>query len=162
MQTDLFQSCGHCWVFQICWHIDCSTFTASSFRIWNSLAEIPSPPPALFRVMLPTAHLISRSRMSREKQFSFLMLLESHLCSCLLIILLSVMEEVVSCQKEKKKYYELNWGPLTCCAAKPIYWHWAVVKESTVFTEGHQTGKTGSWCWLSGKGFYKRHFRWVL
>ena len=23
-----FQYCGHCWVFQICWHIDCSTFTA--------------------------------------------------------------------------------------------------------------------------------------
>ena len=20
MKTDLFQSCGHCWVFQICWH----------------------------------------------------------------------------------------------------------------------------------------------
>ena len=29
-ETDLFQSCGHCWVFQICWHIECSTFTASS------------------------------------------------------------------------------------------------------------------------------------
>ena len=28
MKTDLFQSCGHCWVFQICWHIECSTFTA--------------------------------------------------------------------------------------------------------------------------------------
>ena len=28
-----FQSCGHWWVFQICWHIECSTFTASSFRI---------------------------------------------------------------------------------------------------------------------------------
>ena len=26
MKTDLFQSCGHCWVFQICWHIECSTF----------------------------------------------------------------------------------------------------------------------------------------
>ena len=26
----LFQSCGHCWVFQICWHIRCSTFTTSS------------------------------------------------------------------------------------------------------------------------------------
>ena len=25
MKTDLFQSCGHCWVFQICWHIECST-----------------------------------------------------------------------------------------------------------------------------------------
>ena len=37
MKTDLFQSCGHCWVFQICWHIEWSTFTASSFRIWNSL-----------------------------------------------------------------------------------------------------------------------------
>ena len=22
MKTDLFQSCGHCWIFQICWHID--------------------------------------------------------------------------------------------------------------------------------------------
>ena len=30
-----FQSCGHCWVFQICWNIECSTFTASSFRIWK-------------------------------------------------------------------------------------------------------------------------------
>ena len=64
MKTDLFQSCGHCWVFQICWHIECSTFTALSFRIWNSSAGIPSPPPALFRVMLPKAHLISHSRMS--------------------------------------------------------------------------------------------------
>ena len=36
MKIDLFQSCGHCWVFQICWHIECSTFTPSSFRIWNS------------------------------------------------------------------------------------------------------------------------------
>ena len=35
-KTDLFQSCGHCWVFQICWHTECSTFTASSFRIWHS------------------------------------------------------------------------------------------------------------------------------
>ena len=31
MKTDLFQSCGHCWVFQIYWHIEYSTFTASSF-----------------------------------------------------------------------------------------------------------------------------------
>ena len=27
MKTDLFQSCGRCWVFQICWHIECSTYT---------------------------------------------------------------------------------------------------------------------------------------
>ena len=45
MKTDLFQSCGHCWVFQICWHIECSTFTASSFRIRNSSPGIPSPSP---------------------------------------------------------------------------------------------------------------------
>jgi len=57
MKTDLFQSCGHCWVFQICWHVECSTFTASSFRIWNSSAGIPSPPLALFVVMLPKVHL---------------------------------------------------------------------------------------------------------
>ena len=51
MKTDLFQSCGHCWVFQICWHIECSTFTASSFRIWNSSTGISSSPLALFVVM---------------------------------------------------------------------------------------------------------------
>ena len=50
--TNLFQSCGHCWVFQICWHIALGTFTASSFRIWNSSTGIPSPPLALFIVML--------------------------------------------------------------------------------------------------------------
>ena len=52
MKTDLFQSCGHCWVCQIWWHIECSTFTASSLRMWNSSAGIPSPPLALFIVML--------------------------------------------------------------------------------------------------------------
>ena len=52
---------GHCWVFQICLHIECSTFTASSFRIWNSSTGILSPPLALFVVMLPKAHLTSHS-----------------------------------------------------------------------------------------------------
>ena len=64
MRTDLFQSCGHCWVFQTCWHVECSTFTASSFRIWNSSTGILSLPLALFIVMLPMAHLTSHSRMS--------------------------------------------------------------------------------------------------
>jgi len=61
MKTDFFQSCGHCWVFQICWHIECSTFSASSFRIWSSSAGIPSPPLALFIVMLPKAPLTLHS-----------------------------------------------------------------------------------------------------
>ena len=47
---------------QICWNIECSTCTASSFRIWNSSTGIPSPPLALFIVMLPKAHLTSHSR----------------------------------------------------------------------------------------------------
>ena len=63
MKIDLFQSCGHCWVFQTCWHTECSTFIASSFRTWNSWTGIPSPPLALFVVMLPKAHLTSHSRM---------------------------------------------------------------------------------------------------
>jgi len=67
MKTDLFQSCGHFWVFQICWHIECSTFTASSFRIWNSSTGVPSPPLALFIVMLSKAHLSSHSRMSGSR-----------------------------------------------------------------------------------------------
>ena len=67
MKTDLSQSCGHCCVFQICWHIECSTFTASSFRIWYSSTGIPSAPLALFIVMFPKAHLTSHSRMSGSR-----------------------------------------------------------------------------------------------
>ena len=70
MKTGLFQSCGHCWVFQICWHIECNTFIASSFRIWNSSIGIPSPPLALFVVMLSKAHLTSHSRMSGNLKIS--------------------------------------------------------------------------------------------
>ena len=64
MKTDLFQFCGPRWVFQIFWYIECSTFTASSFRIWNSSTGIPSPPLALFAMMLHKVHLILHSRMS--------------------------------------------------------------------------------------------------
>ena len=67
MKTDHFQSCGHCWIFQICWHIECSTFTVSSFRIWNNSAGIPSPPLTLFVVMLPKVHLTSYFRMSGSR-----------------------------------------------------------------------------------------------
>ena len=49
---------NHYWVFQICWYIECSTFIALSFRVWNSSTGIPSPPPALSIVMFPKAHLI--------------------------------------------------------------------------------------------------------
>ena len=59
MKTDLFQSCGHCWVFQICWHIKCS-----AFKIWKSSTGIPSPPLAFFIVLFPKAHLTSHSKMS--------------------------------------------------------------------------------------------------
>ena len=67
LKTDLFQSWGHCQVFQICWHVECSTLTASTFRIWSSSAGIPSPPLDLFTVMLPKAHLTSHSRMSGSR-----------------------------------------------------------------------------------------------
>ena len=67
MKTDLFQSCGHCWVFQICWHIKCTTFTASAFRVWNSSTGTPTSPLALFVVMLSKAHLTSHSRMSGSR-----------------------------------------------------------------------------------------------
>ena len=55
------------WVFQICWHIECSFLSASSFRIWNSSAGVPSPPLALLVVMLTKAHLASDSRISGSR-----------------------------------------------------------------------------------------------
>ena len=67
MKTDIFQSCGHCWVFQVCWYIEWSTLTAPSFRIWNSSTGIPSPPLALFIIMLHKVHLISHSRISGSR-----------------------------------------------------------------------------------------------
>ena len=56
MKTDLYLSCSHCWVFQICCNTECSTFTASSFRIWKSSTGILLHPLALFVVMLSKAH----------------------------------------------------------------------------------------------------------
>jgi len=50
-------------IFQICWHIECSTLTVSSFRIWNNSAGIPSAPLALFVMLLPKDHLTLHSRM---------------------------------------------------------------------------------------------------
>ena len=67
MKTDIFQSCGHCGVFQICWQFCCSTFTALSFRIWNSSTGIPSPPLDLFIEMLPKAPLTLHSRISGSR-----------------------------------------------------------------------------------------------
>ena len=98
MKTDIFQSCGLCWVFQICWHIECSTFTGSSLRIWNSSTGIPSCPLALFVVMLSKAHLTSHSRMSGSRWVitplwlpgswrSFLY--SSSVCSCHLFLISS-------------------------------------------------------------------------
>ena len=63
MKTDLFQFYGHCWAFQIYCHIECNTFTASSFSIWNSSTGIRSPPLVLLVVVLPKAHLTSHSWM---------------------------------------------------------------------------------------------------
>ena len=64
MKIDLFQSCGHCSVFQIHWSMECNTLIASPFRILNSSAGIPSPPLALLAAVFPKTNLISHFRMS--------------------------------------------------------------------------------------------------
>ena len=60
------------WPFPVLWPLlsfpnllafECSTFTASSFRIWNRATRIPSPSLVLFIVMLPKVHLTSHSRL---------------------------------------------------------------------------------------------------
>ena len=38
MKTDLSQTCGHSWVFQICWHIECTTFTAQHHLLGFEIA----------------------------------------------------------------------------------------------------------------------------
>ena len=53
--------------FPICWHIECSTFTVSYFRIWNNSTGILSPPLAFFVLILPKAYLTLHSRMSGSR-----------------------------------------------------------------------------------------------
>ena len=67
MKADFFQSCDLCYVFQICWHIECSILIASFFRTWNSSAGSPSSPLALFVVMFPKADVALYSRMSGSR-----------------------------------------------------------------------------------------------
>ena len=67
MNTDLFQSFGHSWLIQICQHTECSPLTTAHFRIWKSSATIPSPPLALFIVILRKVHLTSYSKMSGSR-----------------------------------------------------------------------------------------------
>ena len=71
MKTDLFQSHGHCWVFQICWYSEVSTLTVTSSRTVKNSAGIPSPPLAFLLAMLPKAHLPSHSRMLSSRWTSY-------------------------------------------------------------------------------------------
>ena len=81
---------------QICWRTECSTSTGSSFRIWNSWTGIPSPPLALFIVMLPKALLTSQSRISGPAEWSHhcgylghedIFVCSSSVCSCHLFLI---------------------------------------------------------------------------
>ena len=87
MKTDLFQSCDHCWVFPICWHIVCSTLTASSFRIWNSSAGIPPPSGmvvwfgtilVIFLVLIPSLLFGVRFLLTSGNERLFVFFSESH------------------------------------------------------------------------------------
>ena len=59
-------ACGHQWAFQICWHIEDSTLTVTSFRTlnscWNSITSI-----RFVHIMLLDAHLTSHPRMSGSR-----------------------------------------------------------------------------------------------
>ena len=53
MKTDLFQSCGHCRVFQICWHTECSTLTASSSHAWTPQLQLTAEQPLTGECWIP-------------------------------------------------------------------------------------------------------------
>ena len=90
------QPCGHCRVFHICWHIECSTFTAASFRTWNKLKfylkfnwnSLTST--SFVRSDTSKAHLTLHSRMSGSRWVVtplWLSWCEDLLCTVLLCIL---------------------------------------------------------------------------
>ena len=93
METDLFQSYSHCWVFQICWHNEYTTFTESYFSIWNNSTWIPSPPLALFIMMLLKAHL-------KTQKWKFLRMQVQTIKTLILRVL------IYSRKKENTVYFE--------------------------------------------------------
>ena len=142
-KTDIFQFCGHCWVFQICWHIEFHTFTASSFRIWNISAAIPSSSLALFIVMLPKAYSTSHSRMSVSRWVitlswlsgllrPFLYSFSVYFCRLFLISSVSFL-----CMK--------------CSLVSPIFLKWSVVFPTASFISVslHYTFKKSFFCLLA-------------
>ena len=147
MKTDLFQSCGHCWVFQIFWHNECSTFTASSFRVWNSSTGIPSPLLAWFIVMLSKAHLTSHSRMSGSRLVitsswlsgSWRSLLYSssvYSCHLFLISFASVRCYVVNTVNDKEYYMDWKWEKCLFTISpffSQIFWKWSCLIYSYNF-----------------------------
>ena len=64
IRIDLFQSCGHFWVFQIYWHKECKTLMASSFRDLNNSTGNSLYPLAVLTPALLKDHLPSHSRTS--------------------------------------------------------------------------------------------------
>ena len=66
MKTDFFQTCGHCCIFQIFWHIEYSL--SQHHLLGFEIAQLKFHHLCyLFIVMLPKAHLTSHSRMSGSR-----------------------------------------------------------------------------------------------
>ena len=64
IMIDFFHSCGHCCIFQICWHVECNTTMTTSSRVLISSTGIVSHPLTLITAVVPKALLISHSKMS--------------------------------------------------------------------------------------------------
>ena len=164
MKTDLFQSCGHFWVFQICWHIECSAFTESSFRIWNSSTGVPSPPLALSIVMLPKAHLTSHSRMSGSRWVFTLLWLSGSwrsfmysfsLYSCYLFLISSALVRPIPFLSLIEPIFAWNVPLLSLIILKVLTQY---ANKYGKLSIGHRTGK-GQFSFQSQRRQYQRMFR---
>ena len=99
-KTHLFQSCGHCWVFQICSHVECSTLAVLYFSISYRSSGIPLSLLSLFAIMFPEAHLTSLSRMSGYKWVTSKSWLSRSLISLCIFLLYILVFRI---------FYVLNW-----------------------------------------------------
>ena len=125
MKTDVFQSCGHCWVFQIFWPIECSTLTTLSFRIWNSSGGISFPPLDLFVVILPKVHLTSHSKMSGSRWVITPLWLSGSLISFL------YSSSLYSCHLSLISYYSIR--SISCLSFIVPIFEWNVPLLSLIF-----------------------------
>ena len=111
MKIDISQSCGHCWVFQSCWHAECSTFS-KSVQSPSSVQLFVTPWNAAYQASL----FISKSQSLLKLMVIKSVMPSNHLILCHpLLLLASILPRI-------RVFYNESVLLIRC----PKYWRFSI------------------------------------